>query len=148
MLLPSFCEICPCSYLCWGRHREINGGEERRIFIALLIVLQCRLFIPTIQIKPAAGARTLLHIGTHRREYEQLDPNHLYYMQWRLRGLERSPYVEDVSLTESREVYQWIDSLYRKLKQVSCEVEGVSERLQEVMKKEEGGVVRGRSQSF
>ena len=37
-------------------------------------------FFPTIQLRPAAGARTLLHIGTHRREYSDLDPNHLYYM--------------------------------------------------------------------
>ena len=131
----------------WNGMKEWNGEmNEDTHFI--VVDLPFRFFIPTIQIKPAAGARTLLHIGTHRREYEQLDPNHLYYMQWRLRGLERSPYVEDVSLTESREAYQWMDSLYRKLKQVSCEVDGVSERLQEVMEKEGGGVVRGRSQSF
>ena len=36
-----------------------------------------RYFYPTIQLRPAAGARTLLHIGTHRREYRDLDPNHL-----------------------------------------------------------------------
>ena len=102
-----------------------------------------RIFIPTIQIKPTAGARTLLHIGTHRREYKQLDPNHLYYMQWRLRGLERSPYVKDVSLMESREAYQWVDSLYRQLKLASCEVDGVSARLQDVMERGDGGIVRG-----
>ena len=56
--------------------------------------------------------------------------------------------MKDVSLAESRKAYQWIDSLYRKLKQASCEVEGVSERLQEVVEKEGGDVVRERSQSF
>lgn len=65
-------------------------------------------FFPTIQLRPAAGARTLLHIGTHRREYSDLDPNHLYYMQWRLKGLERCPFVEDVTLAESRDTYRWI----------------------------------------
>ena len=58
-------------------------------------------FFPTIQLRPAAGARTLLHIGTHRREYSDLDPNHLYYMQWRLKGLERCPFVEDVTLADN-----------------------------------------------
>ena len=55
----------------------------------------CRFFYPTIQLRPTAGARTLLHIGTHRKEYKDLDPNHLYYMQWRCQGLVKSPFVED-----------------------------------------------------
>ena len=57
-------------------------------------------FCPTVQIWPASGARTLLHIGTHRKEYKDLDPNHLHYMRWRLQGLVKSPFVEDVNLGE------------------------------------------------
>ena len=68
---------------------------------------------------PVSGARTLLHIGTHRKEYSDLDPNHLYYMQWRLQGLVQSPFVEDVHLAESRHAYNWLFSLYRKLKNSS-----------------------------
>lgn len=79
-------------------------------------------------------------------------------MQWRLRGLERSPYVEDVSILESRKAYMWLDSLYRKLKQISCEVIGVADRLQWIQDNEgetEEKVIenimqisRSRSQSF
>lgn len=78
-----------------------------------------RFFFPTIQLWPATGARTLLHIGTHRKEYKDLNPNHLYYMQWRLQGLVQSPFVEDVHLAESRFAYNWLFSLYRKLKNSS-----------------------------
>ncbi|KAK8809441.1 hypothetical protein WA171_001019, partial [Blastocystis sp. BT1] len=91
-------------------------------------------FYPTIQLRPAAGARTLLHIGTHRREYRDLDPNHLYYMQWRLKGLERSPFVEDVNLAESRDAYQWIFGLYKKLKNTSLVVGETSEKVKALSK--------------
>lgn len=89
-------------------------------------------FFPTIQLRPAAGARTLLHIGTHRREYSDLDPNHLYYMQWRLKGLERCPFVEDVTLAESRDTYRWIFELYKRLKNTSMLVGNTSERVREL----------------
>ena len=105
-----------------------------------------RYFYPTIQLRPAAGARTLLHIGTHRREYRDLDPNHLYYMQWRLKGLERSPFVEDVTLAESRDAYRWIFGLYKKLKNTSLLVGETSEKVQALSKI--NSIPRSRSHSL
>lgn len=72
---------------------------------------------------PASGARTLLHIGTHRNEYCDLDPNHLYYMRWRLQGLVKSPFVDDVSLGESRTAFQWLFKLYIEMKNQSIRLE-------------------------
>lgn len=53
-------------------------------------------------------------------------------MQWRLKGLERSPFVEDVTLAESRDAYHWIFELYRRLKNTSMLVGETSERVREL----------------
>ena len=82
---------------------------------------------PTVQIWPASGARTLLHIGTHRKEYKDLDPNHLYYMRWRLQGLVKSPFVEDVNLGESRKAFNWVYDLYKQLKNASIRIDNITE---------------------
>lgn len=82
-----------------------------------------RFFCPTIQVWPASGARTLLHIGTHRKEYKDLDPNHLYYMRWRLQGLVKSPFVDDVDIGESRKAFAWLWKCYKEMRNQSIRLE-------------------------
>ena len=60
------------------------------------------LVIPTVQIHASVGARTLLMIGTHRNQYGDLQPNHMYMMRRTARALRRCWYVEDVDIGESR----------------------------------------------
>ena len=107
--------------------------------------MKCRFFYPTIQLHPRVGARTLLHIGTHRREYKDLDPNNLYYMQWRFQGLVKSPFVEDVGLGESRAAFDWLFSLYKKLRNASMVI---GETTEIVRGEEMNQIARNRSQSL
>ena len=90
-------------------------------------------FCPTIQVWPASGARTLLHIGTHRKEYKDLDPNHLYYMRWRLQGLVKSPFVDDVDIGDSRKAFEWLWKFYREMRNQSFRLE-MKEMESETMK--------------
>ena len=60
------------------------------------------LVIPTVQIHASVGARTLLMIGTHRNQYGDLQPNHMYMMRRTAQALRRCWYVEDVDIGESR----------------------------------------------
>ena len=53
-------------------------------------------------------------------------------MQWRLKGLERCPFVEDVTLAESRDTYRWIFELYKRLKNTSMLVGDTSKRVREL----------------
>ena len=41
-------------------------------------------------------------IGTHRNQYGDLQPNHMYMMRRTARALRRCWYVEDVDIGESR----------------------------------------------
>ena len=107
--------------------------------------MKCRFFYPTIQLHPRVGARTLLHIGTHRREYKDLNPNNLYYMQWRFQGLVKSPFVEDVGLGESRAAFEWLFSLYKKLRNASMVI---GETTEIVRGGEMNQIARNRSQSL
>ena len=70
----------------------------------------------------------------------------MYYMQWRLKGLERSPFVEDVNLAESRDAYQWIFGLYKKLKNTSLVVGETSEKVKALSKTD--AIARNRSHSL
>ena len=63
------------------------------------------LFIPTVQVHASKGSRTLLHLGTHRNQYANLDPNHMYIIRRRVFGLQRCRYVKDVGIAESRLVF-------------------------------------------
>ncbi len=67
-------------------------------------------------------------------------------MQWRLKGLERSPFVEDVNLAESRDAYQWIFGLYKKLKNTSLVVGETSEKVKALSKTD--AIARNRSHSL
>lgn len=62
-------------------------------------------FIPTIQVHASKGSRTLLHLGTHRRQYAKLCPNHMYTIRRRIFGLQQCRYVKDVSIGESIRVF-------------------------------------------
>lgn len=103
-------------------------------------------FCPTIQVWPASGARTLLHIGTHRKEYKDLDPNHLYYMRWRLQGLVKSPFVDDVSIGESRKAFEWLYDLYKQMHDISININDVSESMEEI--RNVNNISRSRSYSL
>ena len=87
----------------------------------------------------------MLHIGTHRREYKDLDPNHLYYMQWRFQGLVKSPFVEDVGLGESRTAFDWLYSLYKRLRNASM---AIGDTMEIVNGGEANRIARNRSHSL
>ena len=63
-----------------------------------------RFFIPTIQVQAYKGSRTLLHLGTHRQQYRDLEPNHMYTIYRSVLGLRRCKYVKDVDIAESQRV--------------------------------------------
>ena len=64
-----------------------------------------RFFIPTVQLRATKGARTLIQLGTHRNQYRDLEPNHMYIMQRRVFGLQRCKYVKDVDIVESQSAF-------------------------------------------
>lgn len=64
-----------------------------------------RIFIPTVQLHASKGSRTLVHLGTHRNQYRDLEPNHMYIMRRRIFGLQRCKYVKDVDPAESQIVF-------------------------------------------
>ena len=131
-----------------GRVAEVLPEYERTDLSAWVEMrghVDYRFFYPTIQLRPHVGARTLLHIGTHRREYKDLNPNNLYYMQWRFQGLVKSPFVEDINLGESRVAFNWLLSLYKKLRNASMVI---GETAEVVKGSEVNHIARTRSQSL
>lgn len=55
--------------------------------------------------RASKGSRTLIHLGTHRNQYRDLEPNHMYIMRRRIFGLQKCRYVKDADVSESRSVF-------------------------------------------
>ncbi|KAK8807182.1 hypothetical protein WA158_003941 [Blastocystis sp. Blastoise] len=80
-------------------------------------------FVPIIRVSPYYASRCLLHLGTHRREYEKLQLNKLYYMT-NYFGLKECTYVEEPNFADSAVMYNWLEDIYNRLRQSNSLLEG------------------------
>ena len=65
-------------------------------------------FFPIFRVSPYHGSRCLLHLGTHRREYQHIDINSVYYMT-NYCGLGKCTYVDPVRYGDSTILYNvWL----------------------------------------